>query len=75
MKRSDAEQAIRPLVHKWRHDSGQTDVPANELHFSAYRAWLYEAGYGHCLQFRSTMGTDYDAEMWFDEELGQMRRR
>lgn len=75
MTRAEAEQAITHLVHKWRHDSGQTEVPASNLHYSDFRAWLNVAGYGHYLQFRSTMGADHDVELWFDQELGQMWRR
>jgi hypothetical protein len=41
--------------------------------FSDFRTWL-EARYTGVFYFRSTMGPLYDAEMWFDRELGQSWR-
>jgi hypothetical protein len=43
--------------------------------WSAFKAWLHEKHYSHYLDFRSVAGTDYDAEAWFDDELGQNWRR
>jgi hypothetical protein len=42
---------------------------------SAFKAWLHEKHYSHYLDFRSVAGADYDAEAWFDDELGQNWRR
>ncbi|MBR0734994.1 hypothetical protein JQ636_38575 [Bradyrhizobium japonicum] len=43
--------------------------------FSAFKSWLFKNDYAHYLNFRSRMGADYDAEMWFDGEFGQNWRR
>lgn len=43
--------------------------------FSSFKDWLSANGYSHYLNFRSVAGADYDAEMWFDDELGQNWRR
>jgi hypothetical protein len=47
---------------------------------SAWKAQALAALEGACndvryLDFRSTAGADYDAEMWFDQELKQTWRR
>ena len=44
-------------------------------HFSAFKSWLGESGYSPNLTFRSRMGADYEAELWFDQEFKQTWRR
>ncbi|MBR1219927.1 hypothetical protein JQ557_18105 [Bradyrhizobium sp. U87765 SZCCT0131] len=73
MKKSEAEPAIRTLATQWFNT-----LPADEqVHpsFYAFKAWLSANHYSLYLNFRSRMGADYDAEMWFDDELGQNWRR
>jgi hypothetical protein len=69
MKKAEAEKAIRFLSHTWF-----TGLPADDKKypsFYTFRSWLREEGHGACLEFKSTMGADYDAEMWFDDALAQ----
>ncbi len=76
MKKSDAEPKIRHLCHVWatemKHDRTAPDYNPS---FPYFTTWMFEKGYGHYLDFRSRAGARYDAEMWFDEELGQSWRR
>jgi hypothetical protein len=65
MKKSEAEKAIRHLCHKWAAENPPGDHPS----FGDFKRWLNEKGYGGYLGFRSVMGADYDAEMWFDQEF------
>jgi hypothetical protein len=69
MKKSECEKNIRLLCQEWARgfSAAQSDHPS----FLAFKAWLKKNGYEHHLNFRSVMGADHDAEMWFDEELKQ----
>ena len=49
--------------------------PGEDPNFFAFTAWLSEKGYSHYLNFRSRMGADYDAELWYDQEFKQTWRR
>ena len=40
-----------------------------------FKDWLSANHYSYYLNFRSRMGSHYDAEAWFDDELGQTWRR
>jgi hypothetical protein len=73
MKKSEAEPAIRQLASQWHRDlpDDQKEHPS----FGAFTSWVHQIGYGRYLDFRSTMGAHYDAEMWFDDALGQNWRR
>lgn len=75
MKKDDCESAIRSLCHRWRSESGQAVRPAEQLSFIAFKNWLAQKGYSHYLSFRTTTSPDYDAELWFDQEFGQVGRR
>lgn len=75
MKKSDAEVAIRQLVHEWRGAKGVPTMADDHPDFGAFVTWLRNQGYGRYLDFRSTMGPQEDAERWFDQELKQMWRR
>lgn len=73
MKKAECEKAIRSLSTKWF-----ATLPEDEKEhpgFGSFCRWLHENGYGSYLDFRSTMGPSYDAESWFDDELGQSWRR
>lgn len=72
MKKSEAEKAIRSLCSKWE----QTLESADKEHpsFYQFKDWLNANGYGGYLNFRSSISADYDAEIWFDQELGQAWR-
>lgn len=77
MRKSEAEPLIRSLAHKWATEVGFDPNPQsvhNSPSYLTFRAWLVENRYGHLLQFRSTMGPDYFAELWFDQELRQTWR-
>lgn len=73
MKKADCEGPIRSLATTWARETGvgENDHPS----FSRFKTWLGVKGYSGYLNFRSTMGADYDAEAWFDDELGQNWRR
>lgn len=73
MKKPEAESAIRYLCHEWAKIQSEDEMPHPS--FSSFTNWLYGKNYGHYLEFRSTMGPLYDAEMWFDQELQQTWRR
>ncbi|TWF53300.1 hypothetical protein FHW37_104579 [Neorhizobium alkalisoli] len=72
MKRAEAEKAIRSLSTTWFATLSRNEQ--EHPSFGTFSNWLRENGYSDCLDFRSTMGANYDAEMWFDQELGQSWR-
>ncbi|HRO15587.1 MAG TPA: hypothetical protein PLL33_11210 [Paracoccus sp. (in: a-proteobacteria)] len=70
MRKAEAEALVRRVVHDWAAEIG-FKVESDEMpSFSAFKAWLREQ-YGDVCSFRSTMGADFDCEMWFDDELKQ----
>jgi hypothetical protein len=72
-KKGECERAIRSLCHEWA--GGLSEAERDHPNFLAFKAWLGQKGYSHYLDFRSAMGSNYDAEMWFDQELKQTWRR
>jgi len=75
MKKEECETAIRQLCHAWRVEANLTPADLEHPSFAAFKSWLGTKGYSAYLNFRSTMGSDYDAELWFDQEFKQTRRR
>jgi hypothetical protein len=73
LKKHEAEQAIRSLSTTWA--ATVSENAKEHPSFSDFKAWLSSQSYSHYLSFRSVMGADYDAEMWFDQELKQTWRR
>lgn len=73
MKKVEAEKAIRYLATEWV--STLSDDEKEHPSFSSFKVWLRTKGYDHYLNFRSRMGANYDAELWFDQELKQTWRR
>jgi len=71
MKKAECEKAIRSLCHQWAAANPPGDHPS----FHAFKSWLEKNGRGQILKFRAVMGSDYVAEMWFDQELKQTWRR
>jgi len=69
MKREEAEPAIRHLCHEWRKERGLSDAELQRASYSEFRLWCDEKGYSRYFGFRSRMGAEYDAELWFDEEF------
>ncbi|WP_336966898.1 hypothetical protein [Sphingobium aquiterrae] len=74
MKRTEAEPAIRSLVHQWVKTAGFAVGSVRQPSFSAFRRWAEEQGYSGYFVFRSTMGALEDTEHWFDQELRQTWR-
>jgi hypothetical protein len=74
LKKAECEQAIRRLCHEWAKVLGIVPSSELQLSFSQFKSWLRENGYSHYLDFRSVMGPEADAEMWFDQELKQAWR-
>jgi hypothetical protein len=73
--KDDCEKAIRHLCWEWAKARGITPAPDYHASFSDFKTWLGEKGYSHYLNFRSKVGSLYDAELWFDEEMKQTWRR
>lgn len=74
-KKDECESAMRHLISVWASETGFKKESGDHPRFSVFKDWLNSKGYGHYLNFRSTMGADYDADLWFDRELGQIWRR
>ncbi len=72
-KKSECEPIIRRLATDWLHTLAEAD--REHPSWSSFKTWLEGKHYSHYLNFRSRMGADYDAEAWFDDELGQNWRR
>lgn len=74
MRKAECKQAILQLIHQWARlhgvQVGQADMPS----YSQFRSWCNSNGYSHYFRFRSVAGSEYDAEIWFDRELGQSWR-
>lgn len=75
MKRSDCKKAFPSLCAEWVKDAGLTPEELKHPSFSAFKSWLRARAYDHYLNFRSRAGSDYDAELWFDQEFKQTWRR
>jgi hypothetical protein len=74
MKEADAEKAIRHFCHEWGDAMGIPRPATNAPSFLEFKQWCSDKGFSYCFEFRSVMGSRYDAEQWFDEEFGQMWR-
>lgn len=75
MIKNECETAIRQLCHEWAKGKGFLILPDFDPGFGNFKNWLVENHYSHYLNFKSVAGPDYDAEVWFDQELKQMWRR
>lgn len=75
MKKSEAEPAIRQLIDQWLAHKRDMGADLSHPSFSEFRSLVEAQGFGRYFKFRSTAGPLYDAEMWCDEETGQMWRR
>jgi hypothetical protein len=75
MKKDECEKAVRALCHQWRDAANLSAAGLEHPSFSDFKAWLGTSGYSQYLAFRSVMGPDYDAELWFDQEFKQTWRR
>jgi hypothetical protein len=73
VKKSECERPIRSLAREWF--DGLPAAEREHPSWTAFKAWLEGKGYSQYLDFRSRAGAEYDAEMWFDDELGQNWRR
>jgi len=73
MKKADCEQPIKSRAIQWR--ATLTGAEHEHPSFYAFKDWLRQNDYGGYLNFRSRVGADYDAEIWFDQALGQLWRR
>jgi hypothetical protein len=74
-KKEDSKKAILQAIHMWAKERGISPSPDYHASFLDFKAWLDENHFSHYLKFRSVAGPDYDAEMWFDEEMKQRWRR
>lgn len=70
MKKADCEQPIKSLAIEWRNTLRGEKYEHPSVY--AFRNWLEAKGYGGYLNFRSRAGSDYDAELWFDQALKQI---
>jgi hypothetical protein len=71
MKKTEAKEALHQLFGQWADETGQSRAPDAHPSFSSFTSWLDQKHYSHYLNFRSTAGPRYDAEMWFDRYFGQ----
>ena len=67
MKKNESELAITALASKWFETL--PEEKREHPSFYAFKDWLSANHYSDYL--RSRMGSDYDAETWFEDELGQ----
>jgi hypothetical protein len=74
MTKPECEKAIRDLCHVWANECGIPHAPKDQPSYFSFKSWAQAKGYGHYWSFRSRMGADYDAEMWFDQEFRQTWR-
>jgi hypothetical protein len=75
MEKAEAEKGIRSLCTKWRDAVGLSGAQLEHPKFSEFKHWAIANDYSQYFDFRSTMGPDHDAELWFDDEFKQMWRR
>ena len=73
MKKADCEKALRALCHQWARDLSKNQL--KHPSFFDFKTWLRQNGYFHYLDFQSTAGAEYDAEMWFDQEFKRTWRQ
>jgi hypothetical protein len=73
MKKSECERGIKSLSIDWfaTLSMEKQEHPS----FYDFKRWLEANGHQGYLNFRSRMGADYDAELWFDQVLKQSWRR
>lgn len=78
MKKDEAERGIRHLCSIWADErgyhSGIYSSPDFHPSFADFKRWIHEKGYSSYLDFRSSTGSEYDAESWFDQEFRQTWR-
>jgi hypothetical protein len=75
MTKAESEKAIRHLCHVWVKEAGLAGAQLEHPSYSQFRSWVDRKGYSSYFKFRSVAGPEYDAELWFDEELKQSWRR
>ena len=68
MKKDEAEQAIRRLCHQWRDEAGLKDTKPLNLSFRDFWSWMKERHFQYTI-FKASAGTEYMAELWFDQEF------
>ena len=75
LNKGECETANRSLSHEWAASKGI--IPSAEIitSYSEFGAWLESKGDSNYLKFRSAADPDFNAEMWFDDEMKQNWRR
>lgn len=71
--KADCESAIRSLSREFA--ATLNEEQRKHPSYLDFKAWLGARSYSRYLDFKSRAGPDYDAELWFDQELGQSWRR
>lgn len=74
MKKGEAKKYLVHLFSLYAKARGTTPAPDYHASFSDFKSWLSDNGYSHYLDFRSVAGSNYDAEMWFDDYFKQAWR-
>jgi hypothetical protein len=69
--KSESKQIVCRECHDWL--AGTPEAKREHPSFTDFRTWL-EARYPRVFSFRSSINPLYDAELWFDRELGQSWR-
>ena len=74
MNKVEAERLIRHLCSQWAAEKGFGGAADEAPSFLEFKAWAMQRA-PEAFSFRSQMGANYDAEVWFDEEFNQTWRR
>jgi hypothetical protein len=75
MKRAECKSAIHQLVYRWAKVNGVT-VPSDDTQsYLMFKNWAIEEGFGNYFEFQSSLSSDFEIEIWFDEILEQSHAR
>lgn len=73
LKKAECKDPIQSLAKDWWH--GLPEPKPSMPSWSTFKDWLRANRYDHYLNFKGSIaGTDADAELWFDQALGQTWR-
>ncbi len=75
MTKAESETTIHELSRVWADGNGIKLPSDPHVSFSEFKSWLSANGYSHYPQFRSAMGAEHGAELWFDEKTQQTWRK
>jgi hypothetical protein len=75
MKKTEAQQALDPLIYKWANATNQPMPPDGTHHYSFSQFWTWlENNHWPYTQFRAVPNARYVMEMCFDRRMRQAWR-